>query len=63
MGSTMEVIDIDTLHGLPHEVPLELYEPPWMSEDEIAEVTQLFERKNGHPPKEIYRYKHQIFVR
>lgn len=61
--SEIEVIDIDTLHGLPRDVQLELYEPPWMSEDEIAEVAQLFERKNGHPPNEIYLYKHQIFVR
>ena len=58
-----EVIDVDTPLGIPKDVEFLLFEPPWFTDDEIAEVQEQFERKNGHPPKEIYRYKHQIFVR
>ena len=58
-----EVYEIESLHDLPRNVPLKLYEPPWMSDNVIEEVTQQFERKTGHPPTEIYRYKKQIFVR
>ena len=59
----MEVKEIGSLNDLPRNVPLELYEPPWFTEDEITEVTEQFTKKTGRPPKEIYRHEKRIYVR
>ena len=57
-----EVIEIVDLTDLPMDVELELYQPPWFTEDEIAEVAQQFKVKHGREPKEIFRYDKSIYV-